>query len=52
VEFQLPEYEFPAHVAARGMRFYTADQFPEEYRGGIFVADDAADAVYRISYRP
>lgn len=38
LDFTLPEYEFEAHVAALGMRFYTARQFPEYYRGGIFVA--------------
>jgi glucose/arabinose dehydrogenase len=55
VEFVLPEYEFPAHVAALGMRFYTADQFPEEYRGGIFVAEHGSwnrseKIGYRVSY--
>ncbi|MCA9518021.1 MAG: PQQ-dependent sugar dehydrogenase, partial [Myxococcales bacterium] len=34
----LPAVTFPAHVAALGMRFYTASMFPERYRGGVFVA--------------
>jgi len=52
VEFQPPEHEFPAHVAALGMRFYTADQFPEEYRGGIFVAQHGSwNRSQKIGYR-
>jgi glucose/arabinose dehydrogenase len=27
------------HVAPLGMRFYTGTQFPEEYRGRIFIAE-------------
>jgi len=34
----LPEVEFIAHAADLGMMFYTGDQFPEKYRGGIFHA--------------
>jgi glucose/arabinose dehydrogenase len=34
----LPEVEFTAHAADLGMTFYTGDQFPSEYRGGIFSA--------------
>ncbi|RXF69596.1 PQQ-dependent sugar dehydrogenase [Hansschlegelia zhihuaiae] len=34
-----PEIEFAAHAADLGMRFYTGEQFPEKYRGGIFVAE-------------
>ena len=30
--------DFPAHNALLGMRFYTGDQFPEEYSGDIFIA--------------
>lgn len=33
-----PEVEFPAHQAQLGMRFYTGEQFPARFRGGIFVA--------------
>jgi glucose/arabinose dehydrogenase len=33
------ELELGAHVAALGMRFYAGDQFPEKYRGGIFIAE-------------
>lgn len=38
IEFVSPEVEFPAHVAALGMRFYTGEMFEEKYRGGIFIA--------------
>lgn len=34
-----PARELGPHVAALGMRFYTGDMFPEEYRGQIFVAE-------------
>jgi len=34
-----PEIEFTAHAAELGMRFYTGSQFPEKYRGGIFIAE-------------
>jgi glucose/arabinose dehydrogenase len=33
-----PQVEFPAHQAQLGMVFYNGTQFPEHYRGGIFVA--------------
>jgi glucose/arabinose dehydrogenase len=33
-----PEVEFPAHQAQLGMSFYNATQFPQKYRGGIFIA--------------
>ena len=33
-----PQVEFPAHQAQLGMTFYTGNQFPAKYRGGVFVA--------------
>ena len=33
-----PQAEFPAHQAQLGLSFYTGQQFPPEYRGGLFVA--------------
>jgi glucose/arabinose dehydrogenase len=33
-----PEIETVAHAADLGMRFYTGNMFPAEYRGGIFSA--------------
>ncbi len=37
-DFTAPDWVFPAHVAALGMRFYTGSQFPPEYRNQLFVA--------------
>lgn len=33
-----PQVEVDAHAADLGMTFYTGNQFPEKYRGGIFSA--------------
>ncbi len=33
-----PVLTFPAHWAPMDMTFYTGDQFPDDYRGGAFVA--------------
>ncbi|MEM8699978.1 MAG: sorbosone dehydrogenase, partial [Pseudomonadota bacterium] len=33
-----PQVEMDAHAADLGMIFYTGEQFPEKYRGGIFSA--------------
>lgn len=33
-----PVYHFKAHVAALGLRFYTATQFPADYHGNLFIA--------------
>ena len=38
-ELTPPLLELGPHVAALGMRFYTGHQFPEHYRGGIFIAE-------------
>lgn len=35
---EAPAIEFPAHSAPLGLAFYNGDQFPEEYRGDLFVA--------------
>ncbi|MEP7301766.1 MAG: sorbosone dehydrogenase family protein [Caldimonas sp.] len=37
-EFTAPALTLGAHVAALGMRFYTGSQFPESYRGSVFIA--------------
>ena len=40
------------HVAALGMRFYTGNQFPPEYRNSIFVAEHGSwNRSKRIGYR-
>lgn len=38
-EFVLPEMELGPHVASLGMRFYTGNMFPENYREQIFIAE-------------
>lgn len=38
VDMDMPILGFPAHWAPNGLTFYQGDQFPEEYRGGAFVA--------------
>ncbi len=37
-EFIEPQWEYQAHVAPLGMMFYQGEQFPEEYKNSIFVA--------------
>jgi len=38
-EFVAPAAMLGAHVAAIGMRFYTGTQFPEAFRGNVFIAE-------------
>jgi glucose/arabinose dehydrogenase len=38
-DIRLPEMELGPHVAALGMRFYTGEMFPDEYRGQVFIAE-------------
>lgn len=38
-EFQPPEMELGPHVAALGMRFYTGEMFPNEFKNQIFIAE-------------
>ncbi len=54
-EFTAPARLLGPHVAALGMRFYTGKQFPEKYRGGIFIAEHGSwnrstPIGYRISF--
>jgi glucose/arabinose dehydrogenase len=37
--FTVPAQLLGPHVAALGMRFYTGRMFPEQYRGGVFIAE-------------
>ncbi|MET0183608.1 MAG: sorbosone dehydrogenase family protein [Caulobacterales bacterium] len=32
-----PDYALGAHTASLGLAFYTANRFPEHYRGGVFI---------------
>ncbi len=56
-----PLKAYPAHWAPLGMHFYTGTQFPERYRGGLFIAYHgsrfAPNAVpplpgYQVSFQP
>lgn len=38
-DFTAPALRLGAHVAPLGMRFYTGNQFPDAYRGALFVAE-------------
>ncbi len=38
-DFVPAEMELQAHAAALGMKFYSGDMFPDEYRGQIFIAE-------------
>lgn len=50
--FTPPAQELGPHVAALGMRFYTGDMFPEEYRGQVFIAEHGSwNRTSRIGYR-
>ena len=50
--FTPPEQELGPHVAALGMRFYTGEQFPEEYHNRIFIAEHGSwNRVEPIGYR-
>ncbi|MCK8519498.1 PQQ-dependent sugar dehydrogenase [Methanoculleus sp. 7T] len=50
--FTPPEQELGPHVAALGMRFYTGEQFPEEYYNRIFIAEHGSwNRVEPIGYR-
>lgn len=35
----MPQVTLGAHVAALGMKFYTADQFPKQYKNQVFIAE-------------
>jgi glucose/arabinose dehydrogenase len=53
----VPDVLIPAHSAALGMAFYTANQFPQKYRGGGFVAlhgswNRRIAAGYKVAFFP
>lgn len=50
--FERPVAKLGPHVAALGMRFYTATQFPTAYRNNIFIAQHGSwNRNERIGYR-
>jgi glucose/arabinose dehydrogenase len=37
-DFEKPAWEFKAHVAPLGLKFYTGSMFPQDYQGDLIVA--------------
>lgn len=51
-EFTPPMQNLGPHVAALGMRFYTGEQFPKQYRNQIFIAEHGSwNRINKIGYR-
>lgn len=51
-EFVAPEQALGPHVAPLGIRFYTGEMFPEEYRGQLFIAEHGSwNRSQKIGYR-
>ena len=51
-EFTAPAAKLGPHVAPLGLEFYTQSQFPEDYRGQIFVAEHGSwNRSEKIGYR-
>lgn len=51
-QFIEPAIELGPHVAALGMRFYTGDMFPAEYKNQIFIAEHGSwNRSEKIGYR-
>jgi glucose/arabinose dehydrogenase len=51
-EFAAPAERLGAHVASLGMRFYTGTQFPQTYRGQIFIAEHGSwNRSSKVGYR-
>lgn len=47
-----PVQELVAHTAALGMRFYTGDQFPQQYRNQVFIAEHGSwNRSNKVGYR-
>jgi glucose/arabinose dehydrogenase len=58
-QFEDPIQAFPGHWAPNGLLFYNADQFPEEYQGGAFIAWHGSwnraplpQQGYKVTYSP
>jgi glucose/arabinose dehydrogenase len=50
--FTPPMAKLGAHVAALGMRFYAGKQFPNDYRGSIFIAEHGSwNRSRKVGYR-
>ncbi|MEM7244786.1 MAG: sorbosone dehydrogenase family protein [Acidobacteriota bacterium] len=50
--FRPAAQELGAHVASLGMRFYTGDSFPEEYRNQVFIAEHGSwNSSVKVGYQ-
>jgi glucose/arabinose dehydrogenase len=51
-QFTPSAFDFEAHVAALGMRFYTGSMFPSEYKNQVFIAEHGSwNRTVPIGYR-
>ena len=51
-EFEAPVAKLGPHVAPLGMEFYTGKQFPDAYRGAVFIAEHGSwNRSSKIGYR-
>ena len=51
-EFTPPEVKFQAHSAGLGLRFYTGNSFPAEYRNQIFIAQHGSwNRTKKVGYK-
>jgi glucose/arabinose dehydrogenase len=51
-EFTVPARNLGAHVAPLGLKFYTGTQFPESYRGHLFIAEHGSwDRSKKVGYK-
>ncbi len=51
-DYTAPAQNLGPHVAPLGMKFYTGDMFPDEYRGQIFIAEHGSwNRTEKIGYR-
>lgn len=51
-DFSLPAQRLGPHVASLGLEFYQGNQFPQEYRGQIFIAEHGSwNRSKKIGYR-
>ena len=51
-EFTPPVYKQGPHIAGLGMKFFTGDQFPAQYKNGIFIAQHGSwNRTKKLGYR-
>ncbi len=51
-DYRSPAQKLGPHVAALGVKFYTGDMFPAEYRGQVFIAEHGSwNRSKKIGYR-